>query len=233
MATLGGTSGTYNYAPGLGELVLYAFGLCGVRRTAILQEHMADASIAANLLLGDWSLKGVNLWQVDKVSIPLLKGQATYDLDPNIVVMLDTYVTIGAPEFPIDRIILPVSRTEYASYPNKVQPGFPTVFWMDRQLKPTVSIWPVPYEDDTYVLNAYVLRQSQDANFDEAQIPAIPTVWLNAFAIGLATKLAMSWAPDRLAFLAPAAEAAYASAAANGVETAQQYIAPQLQGYFR
>lgn len=233
MATLGGTSGTYSYAPGLGELVLYAFGLCGVRRTAILQEHMADASIAANLLLGDWSLKGVNLWQVDKITIPLLKDQATYNLDPDIIVMLDTYVTTGMPDAPIDRVILPVSRTEYASYPNKAQIGFPTVFWMDRQLAPTVSIWPVPVEDGYYELNAYVLRQNQDASFDNAQIPAIPTVWLNAFAIGLAAKLAMSWAPERLAFLGPAAEAAYAAAAANGVETAQQYIAPQLQGYFR
>jgi hypothetical protein len=43
----------------------------------------------------------------------------------------------------------------------------------------------------------------------------------------------MSWAPDRLAMLGPAADAAYAAAAANNVETAQQYIAPQLQGYFR
>jgi hypothetical protein len=229
---LGGTSGTYSYAPSVGELVLYSYGLCGVRRTAILQEHMADASIAANLLLGDWSLKGVNLWQVDKITIPLLEGQATYDLDPDIVVMLDTYITHGPPWALLDRIILPVGRTEYASYPNKVQEGFPTVFWMDRQLAPTVSIWPVP-PDDTYDLTAYVLRQAQDANLDNAQIPAIPVVWLNAFAVGLAAKLAMSWAPDRLAMLGPAADAAYAAAAANNVETAQQYIAPQLQGYFR
>jgi hypothetical protein len=229
---LGGTSGTTSFAPGIGELVLYAYGLCGVRRTAILQEHMADANIAANLLLGDWSLKGVNLWQVELITIPLIENQSTYDLDPDIVVMLDTYVTRIDPNVAIDRIILPVSRTEYASYPNKYQQGFPTVFWMDRQLAPTVNIWPVPSEDGLF-LQAYVLRQAQDANFDNAQIPAIPTVWLNAFALGLAAKLAMSWAPDRLAMLGPAADAAYSAAASNNVETAQQYIAPQIQGYFR
>ena len=58
---------------------LYAFGLCGIRRTAILQEHMADAHIAANLLLADWSTKGVNLWQVSKITITC-QGEATYDI---------------------------------------------------------------------------------------------------------------------------------------------------------
>jgi hypothetical protein len=229
---LGGNSGTYSYAPGLGDIVLYSYGLCGVRRTQILQEHMQDAHMASNLLLADWSLKGINLWQVDKIEIDLVEGQSTYNLDPDIVVMLDTYVTTGAPEALIDRIILPVGRTEYASYPNKEQQGFPTVFWMNRQLAPTVSLWPVPNGEQPTMVS-YVLRQAQDADFDNAQTPAIPNVWLNAFAVGLAEKLAMSWAPERLAFLSGAAKAAYDAAAANNVETAQQYIAPQLGGYYR
>jgi hypothetical protein len=142
--------------------------------------------------------------------------------------MLDTYVTLNG----TDRIILPISRTEYASFPNKLQRGVPTVFWHDRQIDaPYFMIWPTPYEDMT--IFSFVLRQNQDVNFDNGQIPAIPTVWLNAFALGLAAKLALSWAPDRVAMLGPAADAAYAAAAANNVETAQQYIAPQLQGYFR
>jgi hypothetical protein len=220
---LGGTSNTTAFAPSIGEIVLYAYGLCGI------QEHMADANIAANLLLGDWSLKGVNLWQTDFIVLPFLQGEWKSVLDPDIVVILDAYVNMGA-NTP-DRIILPVSRTEYASYPNKMQRGFPTVFWMDRQLEPYVTLWPVPYEDMN--LCAFVLRQNQDANFEGGQIPAIPTVWLNAFGLGLAAKLAMSWAPDRVAMLGPAADAAYAAASQNNVEQAQQYIAPQLQGYYR
>src|SRR6478752_3950425 len=127
---LGEISGTKTYAPSLGELVLYSYGLCGVRRTAILQEHMADAHVAANLLLADWSLKGINLWQVDKIVIPLVRGQATYDLEPSVVVMLDTYINLQQGSALTDSIILPVGRTEYASYPNKETIGRPTIFWM-------------------------------------------------------------------------------------------------------
>ena len=49
------TSGTYSFNPSLGEMTLYALNLCGVRGTAILQEHMESARIAANMLLGRWS----------------------------------------------------------------------------------------------------------------------------------------------------------------------------------
>src|SRR6266702_2309368 len=116
MATLGGTSGTHAFNPSMGDVVQYACGLCGIRRTAILLEHMTDAHMAANFLLGDWSLKGVNLWQVGKVEIPLVAGVSQYPLDPDVVVMLDTYVVQGGPGAEIDRIMMPISRTEYASY---------------------------------------------------------------------------------------------------------------------
>ena len=34
------TSGTFTFNPDLGELVLYAFNLAGVRPTALTQAHM-------------------------------------------------------------------------------------------------------------------------------------------------------------------------------------------------
>jgi hypothetical protein len=143
--------------------------------------------------------------------------------------MLDTFVTVDGR----DRIMLPVSRTEYASYPNKEQQGVPTVFWMDRQLPGYggIHIWPVP-DRDGYVLTYYYLTQAQDANYANAQQPAVPQEWLYAFATGLAEKLAMSWAPERLAFLSPIAEKAYDTASRSGVETATQYIS-QIGGYYR
>jgi hypothetical protein len=230
---LGGTSGTYDFAPSLGDLVLYAFGLCGVRRTAILQEHMADANIAANLVLSDWLNQGVNLWQVMQYTTSLTAGVSDYDVGSEVLAILDTYVTIGSYPNEIDRIILPVSRTEYSSYPNKAQRGFPTVFWYERVLPfGTIHLWPVP-DGNQIFLKFYALRQSQDANFINGQQPEIPYAWQYAFATALAEKLAVSWAPEKLAILAPIAAKAYATAAQANVETAQQYITPQLQGYFR
>ena len=137
------TSNTNAFNPGLGEITLYAYNLCGVRQTALLQEHMESARMAANMMLGRWSSQGVNLWSVDLQSIALVQGTATYSVPSNTIVMLDAYISQNTGSA-IDRIIMPVSRTEYASYPNKTQQGFPTTFWFDRLLSPTVTLWPVP-----------------------------------------------------------------------------------------
>jgi hypothetical protein len=159
---------------------------------------------------------------------------ATYSIDPNTVVMLDAYVenTSNASQ-PIDRIILPVSRTEYASYPNKQQIGFPTVFWMDRLLAPQVTLWPVPDGTSSQTLKYYRVRQIQDANYTSGQNVEIPYLWLEAFAYNLAVRLAVIWNAAKVQLLKPLADEAYSIAAEQNVETAQQYISPQIQGYFR
>lgn len=228
------SSGTYTFNPSLGELVIYAFNLCGLRGTSVLQEHMQSARMASNMLLSRWSNQGVNLWKVDLVTVPLVTGQATYTVSANTVVMLDAYVTNDQTGENIDRIIMPVSRTEYASYPNKEQQGFPTVFWFDRLLSPTVTLWPVPNVDNgPSTLSYYRVTQIQDSNLSSGQTVDIPYLWMEAFAYGLATRLSQIWAPDKLALLKPFADEAYAIAAEQNIETAQQYISPMISGYFR
>lgn len=226
-------SGTYNYNPSLGELTLYAFNLCGIRNTALLQEHMESARMAANLLLGRWSSEGVNLWMVNLQTVPLVKGQATYSVPSNNIVMLDTYIeTDNGTGPPIDRLILPISRTEYASYPNKEQQGFPTTYWQDRLISGTVTLWPVPDGTQTS-LKYYQVCQIDDSDFFNGQTTNLPVYFLEAFAYGLAQRLAMIWAPDRIQMIKPLADEAYQIAAAQNVETAQQYISPMISGYFR
>tara|TARA_R110000822_G_scaffold210662_1_gene346371 strand:- start:331 stop:1023 length:693 start_codon:yes stop_codon:yes gene_type:complete len=228
------TSGTYTFNPSLGELVIYAFNLCGLRGTSVLQEHMQSARMASNMLLSRWANQGVNLWKVDLVTVALVTGQATYAVDANTVVMLDAYVTNDQTGENIDRIIMPVSRTEYASYPNKEQQGFPTVFWFDRLLSPTVTLWPVPNVDNgPSTLSYYRVTQIQDSNLSSGQTVDIPYLWMEAFAYGLATRLSQIWAPDKLALLKPFADEAYAIAAEQNVETAATYISPMISGYFR
>ena len=70
-------SGTFSFNPSMGDAVLYAYGLCGIRRAQVLQEHMVDARIAANLVLADWLNQGTNLWQVELVTQPLTQGVST------------------------------------------------------------------------------------------------------------------------------------------------------------
>lgn len=289
------TSGTYNYNPSLGELTLYAFNLCGIRNTALLQEHMESARMAANMLLGRWSSQGVNLWTVTKESIPLVAGQATYSVPSNNIVMLDTYIVTGGVSFTgsisgttlsvtntaggapaigmvlsgnglfngtqiisgsgstwtvsnsqtvpsgqiigetaqsINRLILPISRTEYASYPNKEQQGFPTTYWQDRLLSGSVTLWPVPDGTQT-ALSYYQVTQIEDADFSSGQTLSLPVYFMEAFAFALAQRLAMIWAPDKVVMLKPLADEAYQIAVDQNVETANYFISPVISGYYR
>ena len=228
------TSGTYTFNPSLGELTLYSYNLCGLRNTSLLQEHMESARMATNLMLARWSNQGVNLWAVDLVTVPLVQGQATYSVDSDTVMILDAYMEIdNGSGAPIDRIILPISRTEYASYPNKEQQGFTTTFWFDRLLSPTVTLWPVPDGSSAQYLKYYRVRRLQDSALTSGQTVEIPYLWLEAFALGLAQRLAMIWAPDKVQMLKPLADEAYMIAAEQNVEQAQQYISPMISGYFR
>lgn len=232
------TSGTYDYSPSLGELTLYAYNLCGIRNTALLQEHMEAARTATNLLCARWSNQGVNLWTVDLVTVPLVQGQATYTVDDTTVMVLDAYITIAQGLSNTDRIILPVSRTEYASYPNKQQQGFPTTYWFDRLMSPasgnqTVTLWPVPDGGEATTLKYYRVKRIQDAGFFGGQQLDIPYLWLEAFAYGLATRLAQIYAPALVPTLKAQADEAYQIAADQNTEYVSQYISPQIQGYFR
>jgi hypothetical protein len=227
-----GTSNTYNFNPSLGEMVLYAFNMIGVRNTALLQEHMESARMATNMELGRMSSMGVNLWTVDLQTIPLVQGTATYSVPSNTIVMLDAYVVQNFGGSAQNRLILPISRTEYASYPNPTQQGFPTTYWFNRQLSPTVTLWPVP-DGTQSSFKYYRVRQIQDADYDEGQQVEMPYYFLEAFTNGLAYRLAVMWAPDRVPMLKPLADESYRIAAEQNVETAQQYIAPLISGYFR
>lgn len=228
------TSGTYTFNPSLGELTLYAYNLAGLRNTSVLQEHMEAARMATNMMLSRWSNQGVNLWKVDLVTVPLVQAQTTYTVDANTVMILDAYMVIDdGLSNPIDRIITPISRTEYASYPNKEQQGFTTTFWFDRLLSPTVTLWPVPDGNSAQYLKYYRVVRLEDAAFSNGQTVDIPYLWFEAFADGLAYRLARVWNPPMAPGLKMLADESYQIAASQNIEQAQQYISPQISGYYR
>jgi hypothetical protein len=224
------TSGTYTFNPGLGEIVLYAYMNLGIRPASLLQEHMDSARMATNMMLSRWANQGVNLWAVDLITTPLIEGQTTYAVPPNTVMILDAYTTTDQG---IDRVIMPISRTEYASYPNKEQQGFVTSFWYDRLISPTITLWPVPDGTSSTILKYYRVRQIQDSNLQNNENVEIPYLWLECFADGLAYRLARIWNPQMAVALKAQADESYAIASNQNVENVGTYISPMIGGYFR
>ena len=222
------TSNTYAFNPSVGNLALSAYSRIQIRRPALLAEHLADAMAETNYLLSSWSNMAPNLWTVDLVTQALTAGTATYNVDAKTVMILDAYITISSQ----DRLIFPVSRTEYASFPNKTDQGVPSVFWYDRLLSPTITLWLVP-DDSTVTLQYYRCTQNQDANLQSGETPAVPYRFLDAMVAGLAHRLARIYKPEMEAARKMDAAEALMIAQTQDVENIPMTIMPQLSGYYR
>ena len=185
--------------------------------------------MATNMLLARWSAEGVNLWEIELFTIPLVEGKGEYLLPEDIVGLLDVYVS--QPNG-IDRIMMSISRTEYANYPNKKQEGFPTVFWFNQQLKSTINVWPTPPSNDL-VLRGYYMKQIPEASVQGNSYPEIPLYFQEAFAYGLAARLALIWVPEKAQMLDGLARESYQVASEQNVEDAKVYVTPQVSGYWR
>ncbi len=225
------TSGQFSFAPSLGEVVLNAFARIGVRRTEIVQTHLSDARMEANLLLARIANTEPNLWTVDLQALPLLQGSPTYTVPAETAMILDAYIRFGSPS--TDRSIYPISRSEYSTYPEKDIQAFPTVFWFDRLISPTITLWPVPDGNGPYTLYYYRVRQIQDAEYVNGQNIEIPYLWLDAFTSGLAARLARIYAPSLEGQRKMDADEAWQLAAKQDVENVTLMFNPGLSSYFR
>ena len=225
------TSGQFSFAPSLGEVVLNAFARIGVRRTEIVQTHLADARMEANLLLARIANTEPNLWTVDLQALPLLQGSGTYTVPAETAMILDAYIRFGNPA--TDRSIYPISRSEYSTYPNKSSQAFPTIFWFDRLVSPTITLWPVPDGNGPYTLFYYRVRQIQDAEYVNGQNIEVPYLWLDAFTAGLAARLARIYAPSLEGQRKMDADEAWALAAKQDSENVYMMFNPGLSSYFR
>lgn len=225
------TTQNYDFAPSLGEITLNAFSRIGVRPSEILQQHMMQARMSANFLLSEWSNLTPNLWEVGLQQLPLVQGSATYSVPAETVMILDMYISYGTPA--TDRYIYPISRTEYASYPNKTQQSFPTVYWYDRLISQTVTFWPVPDGNGPYIAKFYTVRQTQDADFAGGLNVEIPYRFLDAFTAGFAWKLSEHFRPDLEDKMLARYERAMKIATTQDTENVGLSITPAIGGYYR
>lgn len=134
---------------------------------------------------------------------------------------------------PIDRVLLPISRSEYSQQPDKFAQAFPTTVWFDRLINPTVTLWPVPDNNGPYTLYYYALTQMQDATLAQGLTADMPIRFLEAFAAELAARLAVKFAPARAMFLRSEAERTFEIAAHQDQEEVPLFLTPGMSGYFR
>lgn len=135
---------------------------------------------------------------------------------------------------PTDRILYPLSETDYASLPNKFAQGYPTSFFYNRQSPtPNVTLWLVPGSPTApYALQYWATEQIQDANLGMGQTPDIPYRFFEALCAGIAARLAQKFAPDKWAMLKEDAAAQWEEAALSDSEKVSIYLAPDLSDFY-
>jgi len=230
------SSGTYNFSVSNGEVVLAAYERIKIFAPSIRVEHMMTARRELNFLLAEAANKQVNLWKVDKVSLPLINGTAEYPVDAKTVMILDAWITTGvsSPTDANDIYITPISRTEYASFANKQTPGRPTCYWFDRLIAPTITMWPVPNQSSTFTLNYYRCVQMQDANLAGGETPDLPYLWLDWFVAGMSHRLSRPYADTETEKMRKAdAVEAWTIAATQNVEAVPTTLSPNIGSYYR
>lgn len=223
-------SGSWNFAPSAGEIIINAFGRVSIRPTEILASHIQQATMELNLLLARFNNSTPNLWAVDLQTMPLTESVATYSIPAETIQILDMYVRTSNPG--TDRIMFGISRSTYAALADKTTEGTPNQFWFDRTISPEVTLYPVPDGNGPYTIYYYRVRNVQDAYMAGGINVEVPTLWLDALCAGLAHRLSRIYAPQLEDKRKMDADEAWMIAANQNVEDVPLYIAPQINGFF-
>jgi len=223
------TSGTFDFAPSVGECVLNALSRIQIRGPMVKTEMLHMATQEANLMQVEWSNRGPNLWTVDFEEVDTVPGYATYPVDPSTIAVLEVTIGTGDPPNQSDILLTSIARSQYMAYPRKDERGRPTVYWYDMLVAPTITLWPVP--NDVYHLRFTRYRQQMDATMRAAGNFETPYRWLDAACSGLAARLATHYNPALEATRSAQAERAYNFAASRDKENAPIYLSPMIEYY--
>jgi len=133
---------------------------------------------------------------------------------------------------PIDRILTPIGRTDYAQFPDKFTQTIPTQYLFLRNVNPTVTLYQVPDGNGPYMLCTYLMRRIQNANPSMNEIPDVHFLFLDALCARLAVRLAVKYAKKMLEVLVPMAKEAWEAAISENRERAEIFLAPNLSPYW-
>ena len=195
-------SGSKDFELDVADYVEEAFERCGLElRTGY---DLKSATRSLNLMLAEWANRGLNQWTVQEKTLDMVKDTATYNIDSTNATapidVLDVFIreTVGTEttDLPLTRL----SRAEYAHITTKSSTGKPNQFFINKQLTPTIKVWPAPDKSSTYVVHMNVLTRMDDADAG-ANTLDLPFRFYPCLAAGLAYYISLKRAPERTQLL--------------------------------
>ena len=225
------TSGTTTFFSTLEsiDVVADAFERCGIDFSKVSGNQLDSARRSIQFCFSDWGNRGPNLWRVELTTTALTSGSGTVTLDANVIEVLQAYVTDTSQSPDINYVLSAISRSDYAALPYPTQAGDrPTQYYFQRTTTPQLFLWPVQ-DNATKTLGYYAWRFQQDVGAFTNQLD-VPNRWYEALTANLAYRLAIKFAPDRVAVLKTESVEMFNAAAAEDVESVPLRIVPNLSG---
>ena len=227
------TSGTKTFEPDVAIYIEEAFERCGLElRTGY---DLKSATRSLNLMLAEWANRGLNQWTVTQKTISMVKDTSSYTIDstnPTATIdVLDVFIRETIQSTTTDIPLTRLSRAEYANITTKSSTGKPNQYFVDKQLSPTVSVWPTPDKNSTYVLHLNVLSRMDDADVG-ANTMEIPFRFFPCLTAGLAYYMALKRAPERVQGLKALYEEEFTRALSQDEERASFRISPDVRNYY-
>jgi hypothetical protein len=215
----------------LTELVEEAFERCGGElRTGY---DLKTARRSLNLLFADWANRGLNMFTFEQGTIPMVPGQATYNLPVDTVDLLEHQIRTGAGSeaTQADISMSRISVSTYATIPNKLSTGRPLQIYIERLTGgPKATVWPVPDNSQPYTLIYWRLRRIQDA-VGGSDTMDVPFRFVPCMVAGLAYYLALKLpgGMERLEVLKSQYDESWADASYEDREkAADRYVPRQM-----
>ena len=224
------TSGVSNFNLDLTEVVEEAFErVGGEMRTGY---DLRTARRSMNLMFADWANRGLNMFTYEQGSIPLVAGQATYNLPDDTVDLLEHVIRTGAgsASTQADLTITRISVSTYATIPNKLQQARPIQVWIERLNTPRFTVWPTPDNSQPYTFVYWRLRRIQNAG-EGVNTMDMPFRFLPCMVAGLAYYLALKvpGGTERLGVLKQQYDEAWELASTEDREKAAVRFVPRRQ----
>ena len=226
------TSGSKDFQLDVGEYIEEAFERCGLElRTGY---DLQSARRSLNLMLAEWANRGLNQWTVVQKTIDMVKDTTEYTIDSTnataTIDVLDVFIretiTNQVTDVPLSRL----SRAEYAHISTKSTTGKPNQFFINKKLSPTVTVWPAPDKNSTYVLHLNVLSRMEDADEGTNDVQ-VPFRFYPCLSAGLAYYIALKRAPEKVQLLKSLYEEEFSRAMSQDEERASFRVAPDLRNY--
>lgn len=223
-------SGTKTFELDVADYIEEAFERCGIEIRTGYDQRTARRSL--NILLAEWSNRGLNQWTIERVTIPITSASASYNLPSTVIDFLTVVVRMpigpGTPS-QVDLSVDRISRDYYLNIPNKLTQGRPVQFVVDRQITPVLYVWPTP--DQNYDLIVDRLVRMDDAG-SGANTLQVPFRFYPCLAAGLAYYIAMKKAPDRVQLLKAVYEEEFDRAMSEDRDRAALSLTP-VRDYYR